>query len=426
MIMDEKIREVALNSNQAEEYELIEISEGIRLHYFIENRFSTNFISVVWSVPAQRKTATKIALLAECLKLGKSGDRAALDKMLSQMYGANFDASIIQKGGIQLLALNMECVTDKAAGEKLFKHAVDLVKSMMDEKISEKTLNTAKIRLKTAIEQKEDSTAQVAVERLIDVVYSEDALSVHCDGYIEDIQEISLSDINAAFSNLKSKSPMNIFISGEIERDIALKTAKSFISRREEFLPLPEDEQKISAGSAEKSEERSIGQSRIAVAYKTSLSPFGKDWCVAMVLKEVLCGAGGSVLYNNIRQKEGLCYYIGGRILRFRMMFIIDAGVGKGSEEHTASLIEESIKNCKIEQEQFAKAKKAVLRDEKFTYDRRTGKINEAINNMLLGITEEPQIEKDMDSVTISDVQEALSGLVRKGVFILYAEKEEN
>lgn len=426
MIIDEKTKENILDSNKTEEYEIVEISEGIRLHYFIENRFSTNFISVVWSVPAQRNTATKVALLAECLKLGKGGDRAALDKKLSQMYGANFDAAIIQKGGVQLLALNMECVTDKAAGEKLFKHAADLVKSVINEKISEKTLNTAKIRLKTSIEQKEDSTAQITVERLIDVVYPEDAFSVHCDGYIEDIQKITLSDINAMFCNLKSKSPIDIFISGDIERTIALKTAESFISRREKFLPLPEDGQKISAGSAEKSEGRAIGQSRIAVAYKTSLNSYGKDWCIAMVLKEVLSGAGGSVLYDNIRQKEGLCYYIGGRIIRFRMIFIIDAGVGKGSEEHTASLIEESIKNCEINEDQLSKAKKAVLRDERFTYDRRTGRINRAINNMILGITDETQTENDINGVTLSDVQDALSGLVRKGVFILHAEKEEN
>ncbi len=143
-----------------------------------------------------------------------------------------------------------------------------------------------------------------------------------------------------------------------------------------------------------------------------------------MILREILCGAGGSVLYNNIRQKEGLCYYIGGRIMRFRMVYIIDAGVGKGSEEHSASLIDESIKFAKINDDMLQKAKRAVLRDENFTDDRRTGKINRAINNMLLGITEKQSIENDINSVTLSDVQKALSGLVKKGVFILYAEKE--
>lgn len=424
MIIKEKTNENIIDNNETNNYEYIEISEGVRLHYFIENRFSTNFISVVWTIPAERESATKIALLAECLKLGKGGDRSSLDKKLSQMYGANLDAAVLQKGGRQLLSINMECVTDKAAGEKLFKHAIELVKTMINEKINEKALNEAKNRLKTSIEQKRDSTAQTAVERLIDVVYTNDAFSVHCDGYIDDIEEITLYDINDVFCELKSVAPTDIFISGDVEKNIAVKAAESFVLRRGEILPLPADDENITAGCAEKSEGRAIGQSRIAAAYSTSLSPYGKDWCTAMVLREILCGSGGSILYDNIRQKEGLCYYIGGRIMRFRMIYIIDAGVGKGSEEHTASLIDESIKSAKINDIQLQKAKRAVLRDERFTDDRRTGKINRTINNMLLGITDNPSIENDINSVTLSDVQEALSGLVKKGVFILYAEKE--
>ncbi len=264
LIIEERTKENTIENNETNEYEFIEISEGVRLHYFNENRFSTNFISVVWTIQAERETATKIALLAECLKLGKGGDRSALDKKLSQMYGANLDAAVLQKGGRQLLAVNIECVTDKAAGEKLFKHAVDLVKSTINEKISENALREAKNRLKTSIEQKRDSTAQTAVERLVDVVYPNDAFSVHCDGYIDDIEEITLQDINEVFCELKSAAPIDIFISGDIEKDIAVKAAESFVFRRGDISPLPADEQNITVGCAEKSEGRAIGQSRIA------------------------------------------------------------------------------------------------------------------------------------------------------------------
>lgn len=426
LIIGENTFKNFMENNQSGDYEQIEIYEGVRLHYFIENTFSTNFISVIWTIPAERETATTVALLAECLKLGKDGDRSTLDKKLSQMYGSNLDATILQKGGRQLLAVNLECVTDKAAGEKLFKNAVELVKTTINEKICNEALSEAKHRLKTSIEQKRDSTAQIAVEKLIDLVFPNDAFSVHCDGYIDDIESIDLSQINDMFFELKSKAPTDIFISGNIEKDIAVKASKSFVSRRENITPLPVDEQNITAGCAEKSEKRAIGQSRIATAYKTSLSPYGKDWYTAMILREMLCGAGDSVLYNSIRQQEGLCYYIGGKIIRFRMVYIIDAGVGKGSEEHSASLIDESIKSVKLNEEQLIKAKKAVLRDENFNDDRRTGKINRTMNEMLLGITDKEPMENYINRVTLSDVQDALNGLVRKGVFILYAEKEES
>ena len=84
----------------AKEYEkldaMTEISEAVRLHYFNEGKFNTNFISIVWTIPASREKATKLSLLAECLRLGKNGDRAALEENLAEMYGAVFEATVLQ------------------------------------------------------------------------------------------------------------------------------------------------------------------------------------------------------------------------------------------------------------------------------------------------------------------------------------------
>lgn len=411
----------------AKEYEkldaMTEISEAVRLHYFNEDKFNTNFISIVWTIPASREKATKLSLLAECLRLGKNGDRAALEENLAEMYGAVFEATVLQKGGRQLLALNMECVTDNAAQEKVYKHASTLLKEIVETKINEDALKQAKNRLKTMLMEKNDSAAQYAVEKLIDIVYPEDGFSVHCDGYIEDIDGISVKELNDLYIELKKSAHTDIFISGDIEDEKALETAKSFISRRDDVDKLPVDEVKEAGGCAEKTENRGIGQSRIAMAYTTRLNAWGKDWCTGLVLREILCGAGASVLYDSVRQEEGLCYYIGGRLMRFRMVYVIDAGVAPGSEDKTVKLIEKGIEGCCIDEKQLDSAKKAVLRDLKAMKDRRTGEINECMNEMLLGVTVEHHAEDDIEAITISDIRNAIKGLNKKGVFIVAADK---
>ena len=60
------------------------------------------------------------------------------------MYGAVFDSFVIQKGGRQLLTLNIECVSDSAAEEKVFKNAVSLIRRTIESKITEKALMQAK------------------------------------------------------------------------------------------------------------------------------------------------------------------------------------------------------------------------------------------------------------------------------------------
>ena len=248
------------------EYEKVgkitEISEAVRLHYLNEDKFNTNLISIVWTIPAKRETATLTALIAEALRLGENGDRALLEEKLSEMYGAVFDSFVIQKGGRQLLTLNIECVSDSAAEEKVFKNAVSLIRRTIESKITEKALMQAKSRLKNTLLEKNDSSAQYAVERLIDITYPDDAFSVHCGGYASDIDDISVRELNEMFVQLKKSAHTDIFINGEVDYDIAVEAAKSFIGRRNNVEKLPIDEIKEIGGTAEKAEKRNIGQSR--------------------------------------------------------------------------------------------------------------------------------------------------------------------
>ena len=213
------------------EYEKVdkitEISEAVRLHYLNEDKFNTNLISIVWTIPAKRETATLTALIAEALRLGENGDRALLEEKLSEMYGAVFDSFVIQKGGRQLLTLNIECVSDSAAEEKVFKNAVSLIRRTIESKITEKALTQAKSRLKNTLLEKNDSSAQYAVERLIDITYPDDAFSVHCGGYASDIDDISVRELNEMFVQLKKSAHTDIFINGEVDYDIAVEAAKT-------------------------------------------------------------------------------------------------------------------------------------------------------------------------------------------------------
>ena len=94
------------------------------------------------------------------------------------------------------------------------------------------------------------------------------------------------------FVQLKKSAHTDIFINGEVDYDIAVEAAKSFIGRRNNVEKLPIDEIKEIGGTAEKAEKRNIGQSRIAMAYTSELKPWGKEWCIGLVLREILCGSG--------------------------------------------------------------------------------------------------------------------------------------
>ena len=109
--------------------------------------------------------------------------------------------------------------------------------------------------------------------------------------------------------------------------------------------------------------------------------------------------------------------------MRFRMLYVIDSGVAAGSEEKTVQLIDKGINSCCIDEKLFEAAKRAVLREVKAGEDRRSGAVNKRINEMLLGITDEDDAEKTIESVALEDVKKAAAGLKKKGVFIVAAER---
>lgn len=92
-------------------------------------------------------------------------------------------------------------------------------------------------------------------------------------------------------------------------------------------------------------------------------------------------------------------------------------------EEKTVKLIDEGINSFRIDDRLFESAKRTVLRDIKAGEDRRSGAVNSRINEMLLGITEEEDMEKTIESVTAADVKKAAAGLKKKGVFIIAADR---
>ena len=399
--------------------ELIDIAEAVRLHHIQEKKFNTNLISVLWTIPANRDTATGMALLAEALRLGKDGNRDELEKKLAEMYGAVLDTMIIKKGGRQLLNINIEFVTDNVASEKVYKNAVQLMKDIINSKIAQLAFDQAKSRLQTSLLQRNDLASEYTIDRLVDIVYPDDDFSIHGDGYIEDIEKVRLSDLNDLFMYLKVSAHTGIFISGDVEREKAIKTAHEIIGRREDVEKLSIDEVNISRGCAEKNEIRNIGQSRLAIAYTTDLKAWGKDWLSALIIREVLCGSGLSLLYDNVRQKEGLCYYIGAKLMRFRMLYIIDAGVSLGHEESVVNMVHECIENISINDEQLKRAKGAILYDFKASQDRRTGLINETLNDVLLGVTIEHNIEDELNEIKLDEINSKIKNLNKKGVFIL-------
>jgi len=92
----------------------LEIKQGIKAHIVQTDLFKTNLICVIITVPLNRESATKNALIPFMLRRGTANlpDQTLINRELDDMYGAIFNCGIDKFGDNQILKFYIEIIND--------------------------------------------------------------------------------------------------------------------------------------------------------------------------------------------------------------------------------------------------------------------------------------------------------------------------
>ena len=211
-------------------YEKIEIKKGINLHEIKTNKFKTNLLAIFLSVPLNRKNVTKNALISAILRRGTMTmpSQDLISQNLEEMYGASFDCGIEKNGDIHTLKFYLEALDDEFLPEKeeLLKKSIDIITDIAfnplveNGKFKEEYFNGEKENLKQIIEGKIDNKASYAMDRCIEEMYKNKAYGLYKYGYIEDLDNISSSDLYSYYKELIKNCKIDIFVSSNSSKNI--------------------------------------------------------------------------------------------------------------------------------------------------------------------------------------------------------------
>ena len=182
-----------------------QIKEGIKFHKIETNKFKTNLFAIFFSLPINRETVTKNALLVSILRRGTKDlkSQEEISKELEEMYGASFDCGIEKSGDLHTMKFYLEVISDEFLPEKenLSKKALELLLSIAfnpyieNEAFKEEYIKQEKENLKQIIEGKIDNKASYALERCIEEMYKDKPYGLYKYGYIEDLENISSKEL---------------------------------------------------------------------------------------------------------------------------------------------------------------------------------------------------------------------------------------
>nr|WP_294681441.1 insulinase family protein [uncultured Anaerotignum sp.] len=387
-----------------------------RIFYTEGQKFRTNLLVLFFDLPLKRETATKTALLAEVLRQGETPQTAAREA--EALYGAIWDIAVVKKGERQLLLFSLETLKNVETEEALSFLRERLLAPIENGGFTEKTVERQKRRLCRRLEMQKDDKKTFARRRALEETAQGTAFALSADGYAEDLKGIDGKGLFTFYQRLLETARVKVFFCGErdeallsLRRDFAGSVteacASAFVPRgKPHFLR----------------EETEAAQARLLLSFSGDMETAGRE-ATFLLVNQLLGGTPDSVLFQRLREQEGLCYQIHSYRYPLSPYLFVETGLqakdAKRACREVLSCLEEW-KKTGISKEKLEQAKKSLLREYAALADTPWGRIDFLAEQALQG--REMSAERLMRQIAQadeSDVLRAVRHLRLQAVYLL-------
>ncbi len=348
------------------------IVEGAHIRLVSARQFKTNRISMFFHIPLSRENVTKVSLLRQVMKRGTKNfpTLTHLASELEDMYGASLSGGIRKKGDGELFYFTVEYIADRFVGENITKRATALLNEVVfnplieDGGFSQDYLNQEKKNLQSYIEGIINDKREYAQLRCVAEMFKDEPYGIFEYGYIEDFDDITPKSLYEFYKKIINESHIEIFVSGTFDEEQIVSEIKNGfnISPRKceevknEIAKEREEINKII-------EEMDVTQSKLCIGLTCDTPYDNEDYPALMVYNCVFGGSAFSKLFNNVREKLSLAYFVFSRIDKMKSYMLISSGIETGNYDKAYNEIMaqmDKMTKGEITEEELIAAKKAL------------------------------------------------------------------
>ncbi len=225
---------------------------------------------------------------------------------------------------------------------------------------------------------------------------------------------------------------MELLFSGDKEQKTAVKKMAEgleFCSRNlweKETTKQKENRMKVK----EIKEVMEVAQGRLCMGFSGGIAPQDKDFPALLTASEIFGGGASSLLFEQVREKEGLCYYVNSFVFSMKGIMFVQAGIAAENYQKTVKTILrtlQELQETKPERQRFLDAQESLLRQYAAMNDSQTAQMDFMIQEHLLKT--ERSLEdflKKLEKVTAEDVRRAARMLRPDTIYFLCGKETEN
>ena len=381
-------------------------------------KFCTNLLVLFFEIPLKRETATKTALLAEILKREQWQDAV---KQAEEYYGALWDVSVVKKGDRQLLLFSLETLKAVEMEEAVSFLRERVFALLKKDGISEKSLKRQKEILRRKLESIQDDKKAYARKRSLEETAEGTDYAVSGEGYLEDLEEINGKELFRWYRNLTETAAVKVFFCGDKgERKKVLSLRKEFPGNITDSLPRESEQAK--KGPRFLQEQAEVVQARLIMGFSAAVEN-GHRQAALLLLNHLLGGSPDSLLFQDVREEQGLCYDVKSYLEPLSPFLFIEAGIRQEDARKVGKQVLHCIEQMKkegVSEKKLQQAKKNILRNYHTLSDSSWGMVDFFAEQALQGreLTTEKML-RQIERIEAEDIMGAARHLELKTIYLL-------
>lgn len=326
------------------------------LHMIKTDRFKTVNMQIIFSNKIKKEDITKRNFLSDILtysskkyKTKKDISIASQDLYTASVYATNYRLGNYYNTDINLYFLN-EKYTEKGMTEKSIDFLQEVIfnPNVENNKFDSNSFNVIKNNMRLQIESVKEDPRKYSMIKMLENMDKDAPYSYHGFGYLDDLDKITEENLYSYYKEFIANSNIEIYIIGDIDFDCIEKLIKEKFKFN--VYKKKKDNPNIIHKKIRKKiktviEEDDINQSKLTIGCKLSdLTDYERNY-VLTLYNIILGGGSDSLLFQTVREKNSLCYYVGSTSNKVDNLLIISSGIAKKNFKKTLSLIKKEMKN---------------------------------------------------------------------------------
>lgn len=383
-----------------------QLSDNITLNYIEMDKFKSNYLSVSFVLPFEKRSAAMNTLIMKVLKRGTVSypTMTELSKKLEYLYSTDIFTKAVSFGETQVLSFSIDALNNRFAtdGTDILGEAIKLLGEIIFSPLTENGafkasyFDSEKRNLLDDISAEINNKAKYALARCCEHMFENEKYRFSSHGDAETVSSFTNDEVYAHYLSVIRNAAINITFVGSTDVDALKKAISDMLAGHTPASPYNCSTKVVRTASASREiREECVGkQGNLVMGFRTGTVLSDGDYPRLALMSELYGGSPSSKLFMNVREKMSLCYYCVSMPEAVKGIMFVRAGIeNENFETARDAILEqlESVKNGSFTEEELANSKLSLINAYREISDNPQSLQNWYMGRMLSGISQSPE-----------------------------------